>query len=224
MGLTTVSCCSEGPGCINMSKTMLLRYLQEACDRRFGTNLSASSLFLPLPSSTIKYFSGYWYLGYGFLDKSSKVRESSQMCSGSPLLFLNASRKLSVGANLGSLNVEFLCVEYLQEQRVGRTNSFLNWLVREPFFFFCFFSPHPDMLASPSPFSSPVSDIRKPTWSGCQDKSAEELFISPYGPNVWHFQGRGIVTKTLEFPLLLSREVGWGLNEIQRTFSWGVIC
>lgn len=134
-GLMITSCCSEGPGCINMSRSNAAKVYAGSLQQKFGIDLSTFSLFLPFHNKILFRLTTPRTWAWR---KAQRVREGSQMYSGRPLIFLSASCKLSVGTDLGGLNIEILCVEYLQEQRVVRTNSFLNCLVWEafvPFFF-----------------------------------------------------------------------------------------
>lgn len=122
-----------------------------------------------------------------FKAEAQRARDRSQMHSVWPLFFLSPSHKFSDGANLGVLNVEFLHVEYLQEQIEPTPSWTAFW--ESPGF--PPFPPSP--LAFPSPFSSPVLDLRKPTWSGCQMSQQKSSLSLHVAQNVWHFQGRGIV-------------------------------
>lgn len=129
------------PGCINMSKTTLLRYFAGSLQQKFWNKAKCQMIVFPVPSLTYLLNKELLRLLISWIWMSGqKPTGLGRAFRGTVAdLFLSASCELSVGPNIGGLNVEFLQVEYLQEQTVGKANSFLA--CSRAFYFPLIFSP-----------------------------------------------------------------------------------
>lgn len=137
-GLMITSCCSEGPGCINMSRSNAAKVYAGSLWQKFGIDLSAFSLFLPLPTSTIKYFSGYQHLGPGPGEKLKGLGRALR-CTVADLWF---SWVLHVNSLLGQILVAWtlkFCVFNIckNKELLGPIPSWTA-LYERPFFPFFF--------------------------------------------------------------------------------------